>query len=92
MRLEFYDVDFASQNCSDIRVDVYRNGYLRTDLDLVDSICDPAALADFVSESNRGFFIAMNSSSSVRSGQIKARFYAPGGQFVCLLTSAVRQA
>ena len=85
MRLEFYDVDFASQNCSDIRVDVYSNGYLKTEKDLVETFCDPAALGDFVCDSNKGFYVAMTSSSNVHSGQIKARFSAPAGEFLVLV-------
>ena len=81
MRLEFYDVDFASQSCEDLRVDVYNNGYLKTEQDLVQTLCDPAALGDFVSDSSRGFFIALSSSSSVHRGQLKARFSPAGGEW-----------
>ncbi|KAK7093673.1 uncharacterized protein [Littorina saxatilis] len=78
IRVEFYDVDFASNNCSDLRVDIYNNGYLKTDQDLVETICDPLALADFTRASSRGFFIAMQSSINTQRGQIKARFLSNG--------------
>ncbi|KAL8578241.1 hypothetical protein ACOMHN_041002 [Nucella lapillus] len=38
VRLEFYGVDFVSDNCQDMRVDIYRNGYVHTPMDLLQTI------------------------------------------------------
>jgi len=76
--VEFYDVDFAPNNCSELRVDIYANGYLKAGSDLVATLCQPSDLAHFTHTSSRGFFLQMRSSPNVHGGQIKARFHANG--------------
>lgn len=80
--VEFYDVDFISHDCDDVRVEVYRNGFVRQDQELISRICDAKELQDFKSSSEMGFSIQVLSSNGTLNGQIKARFAAQGGTLV----------
>ncbi|KAK7497888.1 hypothetical protein BaRGS_00010759 [Batillaria attramentaria] len=78
VKLEFYDVHLPTNNCDDIKVDVYTNGYVRSPMDHTRTLCDTDALNDFTASSVQGFSVLVVSSGNVTKGQVNARFTAKG--------------